>query len=244
MNALEDKLAQLGLTKAVPVPAVCPKAPSKAGGLHAYPQDVYEDKQKTRLGTLNLLRDPANASSLWYEGHLTCDWAEVCGDAPDDTCGFLLAEQALTPRAKFIGMNNSQGIIDRNTAAFASAADRTRWLCGQAEHLLLDLNNPDLKNVGVFVFDGFNSPANTNLANILIPILGFAEEQYHRLGQFLLVINLSLRGNSRLSLDAGIQQYEAIIREHCKTGAIPDTAYTPYTSRKARMWLLRLTYGW
>ena len=242
MNALEAKLAQMSLTTpAAPVPTGAPPVP---GDIHTYSAEAYPAKQDTRRATLDILRDPAHPTSLWYDGHLTCDWAELCGDAPDASCKFLLAEGALTPNAKFIGMNSSQRILDRNAQSFAAAADRTRWICGQAEHLVLDRSNPDLRNVGVFVFDGFNSPSNANLENILIPILAFAKSQYRRRGQFLLVINLALRGNAGLSLAAGIRQYEAILQAHFKTGPIPEGTFKDYTSKKVPMRLLRLTYGW
>lgn len=241
MNALDAKLTQMGLHRPE-TPTVAPQGTE--GDTNNYPIEVYPEKHDTRRDTLNLLRNPARLSRLWYNGHLTCAWAELCGDAPDSTGKFLLEEGVLTPEAPYIGINKNPAIIAANQEAFATAEGKTRWLCGQAEHLVLDLDNPDLRGVGVLVFDTEYSPSNTNLEAILMPVLAFAKAQHGRLGQFLLVINQTLRGSRGLALEAGCRQYEAILREHCGIKAIPESAYTIYTSRVARMRVLRLTFGW
>ena len=240
MNALDTKLTRMGL---IPTPGIPVVTQGSEGGRDHYPIDVYPEKHETRQDTLKLLRNGRRTSRLWYDGHLTCAWAEICGGAPDSTGKYLLEEGMLTSEAPFIGINLDQAIIDANREAFAEAGDRTRWICGTLESIVTDLENPDLKNVGVLVFDAFYSPVNTNLRAILNPVFAFAKAQFDRLGQFVLVINQTLRGRKGRPLEVGCRQYEEVLEKHFGLRDIPDSAYTIYTSRRARMRVLRLVFG-
>jgi len=210
--------------------------------IHSFPPEQHPEKHKTRTTTLDLLRDPECPTNLFYDGHLTRDWMELCGDAPDATCGLLLDEGVLAPdHGRYIGVNTNQGILDRNATHYND--DRTEWRCGDMSRLLLDLDDPTLRNIGVLVFDGFRSPSNLHLESILLPMFAFAQSQQQRLGQFLLVINLALRGNASAPLEKAKRQFEAIVHKHCGV-QVPKQAFTTYRSRVIPMQLLRLSYGW
>ena len=212
--------------------------------IHAFSAAEYPEKHETRTDTLNLLRDENYPTSLFYDGHLTRDWMELCGDKPDETCALLLQEGVLKQgHGKYIGINREQSIIDSNAAHYAGDAGRTRWICGNTAHLLMETDDPRFRDVGVFVFDAFNSVTNLDLEQILYPILHFAKTQYERHGQFLLVVNLSLRGCGGRPLREAKAQFNQIIQKHCGI-SVPQSAFITYRSKIVVMRLLRLSYGW
>ena len=217
--------------------------PTPATDIHFYPPDQYPKKHQIRVGTLDLLRDETHPTCLWHNGHLTHDWVELCGDAPDVTCGLLLKEGAIIPGSgRYIGVNRDPDIIRRNSQAYAG--DTTQWVHADILHLLSDLDNPTLHNVGVLVFGAFYSPSNLEQDAILTPVLTFARSQYERLGQFLLVINQAMRGTRSVSLAAARTRFAQSIQEYCGIDHIPDSAFITYRSRNANMRILRLSFGW
>ena len=153
-------------------------------------------KHLTRVKTLELVK---GHTGLFRNGKLVRDWMELASEQ-DPTFGLLRDHGVL---GQYIGVNFNQGMLDLNAAHYPieTAAGQALWVQGNIHVLLAQ---PIASNVGVLVYDGYDGVKSQSdkMYGILRQLCSFALTQHQNLGQFMLVLNFSLRGanNSDVSL--------------------------------------------
>lgn len=170
-------------------------------------------KQATRDRTLAVVQ---RCPDLYQLGHLTRDWMEL--DAYGSKTGKMLAPY-LDP-ARFIGVSREKAVVEHNRQIF-EASPHCVFLEAEMGDLVMD--RATFRNVGVLVFDGFNTVSNTELGHIIEPLVRFCRFRTSLNGSALLVLNLVIRPNPILSTEAGIEQYHRhLVRFEVPTPADGD----------------------
>jgi len=196
---------------------------------HEFPRNG--PKAETRRRTLSIVQEHTR---FWHNGHLTCDWMELCGKG-DETLRMLLDADALQPGCgRYLGVNMEEAVLDHNRKEFVpqTEAGLVQWVLGDLCTLLSDLDA--FPNTGIIVFDSFNSASKVNLDVILDTILGFAKSQQRKLGQALVVLNLALRGNMVHGREAGKRRLQEYLRERLGV-EVSQEQFHDYRSKKVEM---------
>jgi len=166
-------------------------------------------KQETRVGTLEMVQE---SSILWSARHqaLRYDWVELAGkQAP--TLQMLLAEGALTGSGQFVGVDLDKDIIAECAEVFSAetAAGQCDW---STRNLITLLRDQDaLPRTGVLVYDSCECARGKAIQRNLDVLFDFAKRQEEQLGQFLLVLNVSL---FRVNRDRHVREYVEAIQRH------------------------------
>jgi len=187
-------------------------------------------KHNTRQKPLHILRE--HSSNLWSRKHdaLRYNWMELAGTkAP--TLQMLLEEKALHPElpARFIGVDKSQTVIEGCKEHYEEGTAAT-WVQG---HLIPHRrDSAAYQNVGILVYDSFRAVRGTGTLHQDLPVLArFAERQYERLGEFLLVLNVAKRWVDK---DEDVAHFKARVADLLQLD--PETVdLHQYTSKKTPM---------
>ena len=120
---------------------------------------------------------------------LYLDWLELAGEgAPTyDTVAPLLG------RGRFIGVDTDPGVVARCKARSLPHAVFHR---GRMQSLLAD-RPADFERVGVLNYDSLAGWHSDSIITETAPCVAFAAEQYHRCGEFVLIVNADTRNHSR-----------------------------------------------
>lgn len=161
-------------------------------------------KQETREKPLELLR--GRSSVLWSRKHqgLRYDWMELAGTrAP--TLQMLLDERALAPGARFIGVDTSKKVLGGCRRHYGDGVP-AEWVQGSLIPKIRDA--VAYPQVGVLVYDSFRSVRGQAVESDLRVLARFARSQADRIGEFLLVINVS---QSRFTTDEDVSRYQEAV---------------------------------
>jgi hypothetical protein len=195
-------------------------------------------KVHSRLATLSLVRD--HSSFIWSRKHntLRLDWVETSGThAP--SFQLLLDEAALTSgNGKFIGVDTEADVISGCESHFASAKDFSEWKHGNLITLLRD--RAASERVGIVVYDSFDAAHGRKMMSNVRFLLDFAVEQFERLPEFLLVLNVVVQRTSDLTA------YKDLLREYVPDADLSEEggAFFQYEGRKGtKMLLTRVRFG-
>lgn len=155
-----------------------------------------EAKWHTRRLPLEILKK--HSSILWgkKDGALRFDWMELCGPSAP-TLEMLLESGSLKPsvsggrHGRFIGIDMQEIIIKDCKVKYTSVSDFSiEWYHGTLKSAILNYSNENLRNnVGVLVYDSHQSMIRKDTSNIRM-CLNFAQEQYAKIGEFLLILNV------------------------------------------------------
>jgi len=150
----------------------------------------HGSKMETRKRALETVR--SCSPILWSrkDQALHHDWMELAGvHAP--TCQFLLDENALGSKAKFIGVDLEESIIDGCRTHYGDDVP-AEWVHGSLTSLLRDMEA--FQGVGVLVYDSEHAVRGRGTIEAVLPVLSrFAFRQEEKLGEFMLVINVAQR---------------------------------------------------
>jgi len=183
-------------------------------------------------------------TTLWAQKTkvLNRDWAELTF-REDPTLQMLLDRNALKAgKGRYIGVNADPAIILANQRRFKKETDAglCQWVTGKMEPLLWD---PDvLQNVGILIFDAYETVANSQIDRTLLPVLDFAIRQKDRLGQFVLSCTFSLRGTRATRSKSGIQFVLDLLSDHFGVSLNQDKHTVTYrsTRRSQNMLMFRV----
>lgn len=146
-----------------------------------------DDKVPCRAFNLAVLEDSLYIAEPGKRLYL--DWLELAGEgAPTyDTLAGLLG------RGRFIGVDTDPGVIARCKARSLPHAVFHR---GRLQSLLVD-RPADFERVGVLNYDSLAGWHSDSIITETAPCVAFAAEQYHRCGEFVLIVNADTRNHSR-----------------------------------------------
>lgn len=207
---------------------------------------LIDPKQQTRLDNLALITHPTHGARLLFDstptiehpnGRLRYPWVELAGpEAP--TATLLQDQRLLTAEAPFIGVDiNPQVLRD---AAKRFSQETTRWVPGEMGPLVRSRSTL-IGDAGVLVYDSWDGAVGRAFFQILPDLAAFARERARAIGEFLLVLNVSVRGVEN------VQRNKAYRRE--LDAAFPECLFTDdsfhvYSSTgKSQMCLTRIRFG-
>ena len=210
-------------------------------------------KHQTRLETLRVVKE--RCPLLWdrQKKCLARDWMELTA-VGDPTLRMLLDAGAVVPgRGIYIGVNGpdptdpkdtgerAKEILATNEAAYGT--DTSRWVYGPLESILA--HQKGTENVGVLVADGFYSVGDHNIAATQAPFFRFSQQQTKHIGQFLLVINLVLRGSPGKSEEKALADWLYFLARVTGLPEFPETNLHTYRNKSSghRMVLTRVLFG-
>ena len=187
-------------------------------------------KQDTRRMPLDIIRE--RSSFLWSreKQRLRYDWVELAGpQAP--TLQIHLDENTLGPGASFIGVDTDQKTL-RGCLGHYGPDVPARWHLG---NLITELRSPARwDNVGVVVFDSWRAVrGNRTITPELVVLTEFAHRQQKRLGEFLLVLNVTIP--PRRFSERDIQAYQRLVAGHFPDLRMHDGSFIRYTSQRDPM---------
>ena len=196
-----------------------------------------EAKQATRLRVLDLVRD--HSCNLWSpsKNALRYDWLELAGHrAPMlDT---LLSAGALKGRSRFIGVDTDPDTI-RGCQDHYGPDTPAVWVNSPMKSVLRLNKHAGLRwGVGVLVYDSHDAIHSQKLARNLRPLFDFAKGQQERLGEFLLVLNVT--ADSRRTTRAHRKRYADLLSDQV---GYPVTVDHSYKSKVTPMIWTALRYG-
>lgn len=196
-----------------------------------------EAKQATRLRALDLVRE--HSCNLWSpsKNALRYDWMELAGHrAP--MLATLLREEALNGGARFIGVDNDEATVEDCRAHYGSEAP-AEWVCGDMRSILTVHKHAHLRGqVGVLVYDSHDAIFDSRLSRHLRPVLDFAKEQREKLGEFLLVLNVT--ADPRYTKPHHREMYARLLSEEAGYNVPVDHSYK---SKATPMVWTALRYG-
>jgi hypothetical protein len=168
-----------------------------------------EAKQATRLRALDLVRD--HSCNLWSpsKNALRYDWLELAGHrAPMLN---LLMSEGVLGSSRFIGVDTDKATIEDCQSHYGSG-DHAEWVHGDMRRVLTLKKHAELRErVGVLVYDSHDGLHNQNLARNLRPLFTFAQEQRDRLGEFLLILNVTAA--ERNTTDSDRKRYSDLLSD-------------------------------
>jgi hypothetical protein len=146
-----------------------------------------DDKVPCRAFNLAGLSD--NPDAGLNRERLYLDWLELAGEgAPTyDTLAPLLG------RGRFIGADTDPGVVARCKARDLPHAVFHR---GRLQSLLVD-RPADFERVGVLNYDSLAGWHSDSIIDETAGCVGFAAQQYKRVGEFVLIVNADTRNRSR-----------------------------------------------
>lgn len=209
-------------------------------------------KQMTRLETLRVVKE--RCPLLWdrQKQCLARDWMELTS-VQDPTLKMLLEDNAFASgRGSYIGVNgpdptdpkdngdNARTILATNETLYGT--EHARWVYGSLEGILA--RQEGTANVGILVADGFYSVGDHNIATTQTPFFRFAKQQAETIGQFLLVINLVLRGSAGKSEEKALADWCYFLARKTGLPEFPETNLHIYRNKSSgmRMVLTRVLF--
>lgn len=196
-----------------------------------------EAKQATRLRALDLVRE--HSCNLWSpsKGGLRYDWMELAGHrAP--MLSTLLREGALNGTARFIGVDTDEATIEDCRSHYGPETPAV-WVQDSMRSVLTAKRNlPHRENVGVLVYDSHDAIHDSRLPARLQPIFKFAGQQRERLGEFLLVLNVT--ADNRYTKQVHRDRYSRLLSGEVGYEVVVDQSYR---SKVTPMVWTALRYG-
>lgn len=190
-------------------------------------------KQETRQKPLSILQ--SCSSVLWSQKHqaLRYNWMELAGTrAP--TLRMLLENKALAPGARFIGVDTSKKVLAGCRDHYGEDVP-AKWVQGSLVPKLRDA--AAYPRVGVLVYDSFRSVRGQAVEADLRVLTRFAHAQADRLGEFLLVLNVS---QSRFTTDEDVNRYREAVAALSGFSAVD---LHRYVSKRNPMYWTALRFG-
>jgi SAM-dependent methyltransferase len=194
-------------------------------------------KHQTRVDNLEC----ASKRHMLMDRHgcLIRDWIELAGSGAP-TMQLLLDRKALpsSTGAKFIGIDTDEDTLAEAKERYSKHADSADWVRGKLESILAADQNA-FPNAGVLVFDSWNAAQGQEIERTLPILFDFARRRERQHGEFMLVLNVSLKFVPR-----GADTYRSMV-ESLFGARIPAAAWTTYRSsvKSKPMLLTRLRFG-
>ena len=195
-----------------------------------------EAKQATRQRALDLVRE--HSCNLWSpsKNALRYDWLELAGHrAP--MLDLLLKAEALNGGARFIGVDTDEATIEDCQDHYGDAP--AVWACDKIRSVLTaKRHQPSRENVGVLVYDSHDAIFDKRLSKHLQPVFNFASQQREKLGEFLLVLNITAA--ERYTKPHHREEYARLLSEQVGYEVSVDQSYK---SKVTPMIWTALRYG-
>lgn len=206
-----------------------------------------EAKWHTRRLPLEILKQ--HSSILWgkRDGALRFDWMELCGPSAP-TLEMLMESGSIKPSAssrkqgRFIGVDMEESVIKDCKSKYANVDNSyTEWYHGTLKSAILTSPNENLRNnIGVLIYDSHQSMIRKDNSNIRM-CLEFAKDQYNKIGEFLLVLNV-VADNRWISKPSYKEEYVEFLTSHFSSKINVDDLLI-YKSKIMPMVWIALRYG-